>query len=121
MPSDGYLALTCGVSGDPLVYNPYTVLSTASNCHFVSSCTHDPAAELKDVDKNAYYITPAWDPVKGGQGGRGGIGVVAVHGNEDLRFFALACGIPGVVRLNACLKCCLDVCRSSGKFQFVVC
>lgn len=116
-PSDEYLSLRFGISGETLIHNPFMAILTASQCHYVNSCIHDPDAELEYLEPDVYYTTPAWDPAKR----KDGIGVVAVRGNEDLRFYSLVGGQPGVVRINGCLKCCLDACRSSDSFHFVVC
>jgi hypothetical protein len=66
----------------------------------------------------AYSVTPSWEPSHLNIDGR--IGVVAVEGTEDLRFFALCCRSPGVVSIGACLKRCLEHCRVKSH-KYIVC
>ena len=48
------------------------------------------------------------------------IAVIAVAENDDLRFMALAGGCATVIRGNACLQCCLNVCRRMGLYCVIV-
>ena len=43
------------------------------------------------------------------------VDVVAVDGADDLRLFSLGCSACSiVVRKNACVSCCLEVCRRTN-------
>jgi hypothetical protein len=90
-------------------------------CDYMTKCLPSCTGRLRDTElphTGAYYVTPSWEPSHLNLDGQ--IGVVAVEGSEDLRFFALCCGAPGVVSMGACLKCCLEYCRVKSH-KYVVC
>ena len=84
------------------------------------SCIHDPLAILEPPDDDAYYDTHMGDVDNPEYADH--IAVVALHGNDGMRFLALGYSrhSPGVIRQNACLKCCLDLCRRED-LRFVLC
>ena len=90
-------------------------------------CPHDKASSLDRPDPNSRYIGPFnFDPFTSSAAyAKGQIGVIAVDGNTDLRMFALS-ALSGInlelfiVRGNACLQCCLNLCRDAGS-RYVIC
>jgi hypothetical protein len=103
-------------------FAPFAILFAAVHSLYVEECSHCPDAPLSKPDHFAAYTSPFFPWGGGGvvgnqQGTK--LGVVAVHGNERLRMFCLARGLPAVVQLNSCLQCCLDVCRKAD-YQFVI-
>lgn len=99
--------------------SPVQVLINLSQALILEACSHDPGAELSEPDKFCDYMKyPLFDiapeelqRVPGVHRTR----VIGVDGNDGLRLFS--CGIMQlqlVVRKQACLSCCLSVCRSTG-------
>lgn len=119
---DGYLEVypVCGdVNGrtSRILYNLERAL-------ILRRCPHDSASPLEKPDLFSRYMLPTTEgrlSVK-----RGEIGVVAVDGDAGLRMFALSDidYIPSkyafVIRNNACLQCCLDLCRKA-RYRHVIC
>jgi len=85
----------------------------------VEACPHEANSALETEDRFSCYTGPL-NPTQPAAITRDKnymkVGVVAVDGADDLRFFALSCGdttAPLVVRKDACLSCCLDICRKT--------
>lgn len=100
--------------------SPCLLLANLAASLVVECCTHKRDAALITADQFSNYTGPV-NPTKPAmlsmESNSCQIGVVAVEGAEDLRFFAAACGgvrCPLVLRKTACLSCCLDVCRRTG-------
>ncbi|KAK4163766.1 hypothetical protein QBC43DRAFT_319137 [Cladorrhinum sp. PSN259] len=106
-------------------FDPFVALGALSRSLVVDSCTHHPATPLHSSNRDMAYVTP----ISSGKEGRRislvlsatEISVVASDSNDHLRFYYLS-GFDRstldfeffpltVVRLDACLRCCLDVCR----------
>ena len=112
---DGYLLIH--LAGERYVGNASCILSNLANA-LVITCPHDRASPLHIPDPNARYadlsilarFSSSFSDTERQ------IGVIAVDGNTDLRMFAMSV-LPAdllgrvVIRDNACLKCCLDLCR----------
>jgi hypothetical protein len=115
---EGCLELGFGITSTAKSFNPMTVLLNASHSLFVSHCPHPKDVPLDVADINSFFITPHFDLVSGtipeAHYPPDKTAVVAVAGNEGLRFFALAGETPAVIRQSACLQCCIDICRRSG-------
>lgn len=127
---DGYLEVypVCGdVNGlaSRILYNLQRAL-------ILRRCPHDSASPLEKPDLFSRYTLPTTEgelSVK-----RGEIGVVAVDGDAGLRMFALSdselsdfrhddfdtADKDFVIRNNACLQCCLDLCRKA-RYGHVIC
>ena len=105
-------------TGSPATYNPFAVLCAAVNSLYVEACPHSPEAALAEPDIRAAYASP-YEPWGEGYERPSKVGVVPVHGNQSMRMFSLVSGIPGVVQQDACLQCCLDVCRKAN-YAFVI-
>ena len=108
-----------GLVGDPMTY-----LRTASISILAARCSHDKDAQMIEPDRWAVYLTPSGPAYAAtlDDGGLERIFVVAVAGDDRLRFMALAgIGIdsPTVIRGDACLECCLTLCRKAG-FRYVI-
>ena len=99
-------------------YSPFAVICSAVKSLYIETCSHHPDDVLPTPDVHAAYTSPFF-PWGEGPGAPTKLGVVPVHGNEGLRMFCLAHGIPGVVQQSACLACALDICRQS-KYPFVI-
>ena len=120
---DGFLEifLTCGR------YIGFAV-SILSNLTYalVISCPHDRALPLRGPDLNSRYIdlfslagnkASALDT-------EGPVNLLAVDGDTNLRMFAMSAfsslEMPAIIRDNACLQCCLDLCRETGS-RLLIC
>ncbi|KAI9877850.1 MAG: hypothetical protein M1830_002653 [Pleopsidium flavum] len=111
-----YVALLSTASS--ATFNPFAVICAAIKSLYIEDCPHSPDAPLAKADEFAAYTSPYF-PWGEGNKKPTKLGVVPVHGNEGLRMLSLVAGIPGVVQLNACLQCSLDVCRKAN-YAFVV-
>ncbi|KAI9730892.1 MAG: hypothetical protein M1834_005610 [Cirrosporium novae-zelandiae] len=123
------LQIAFGVMPGCMIFNPLHVLGTAVESIFAPYCAHESNRPLDFVDEEAYYITPFWlsqslvlslGSTKMLARNIGKEGVIAVAGNHALRFHSLVSNVPTVVRMNACLGCCLDLCLEA-KYPYVVC
>lgn len=127
---DGYLEVypACGDH----VGRAYTILCFLSRALILRGCPHDSASPLEKPDLFSRYTFPT---TEGGLSvKRGEIGVVPVDGNTGLRMFALSDSELSdfrhddfdtgnknfVIRNNACLQCCLDLCRKA-RYGHVIC
>lgn len=98
--------------------NPRYVLDSAAESVFVN-CTHDRMAQFTPRPSSRIYITSPLNPTPRSQE-IDRIGIVESDRNEYVRFFALATGRPGVVRLNSCLECCVKCCNLLSS-KFIIC
>ncbi|KAK7960446.1 hypothetical protein PG988_011660 [Apiospora saccharicola] len=111
-----------GMDGRYRVANicPIRLLANYASALVVGSCSHAPDTPLVRADAFCSFTGPG-NPTYPASTTTGEtwmkVGVVAVDGANDLRFFAIGCGriqVPIVLRQSACLRCCLDVCRRTG-------
>ena len=102
----------------PATYNPFAILCAAVQSLYVEACPHRPDVPLAEIDQCATYTSPYF-PWGEGNERPTKLGVVPVHGNQGMRMLCLVGGIAGVVQQNACLQCCLDVCRKAN-YPFVI-
>jgi hypothetical protein len=116
---DRFLGLgVCLGSGAPIasIRDPFIVMSTLASSLVAGACPHDRGTPLQTPDTFCDYTSPA-NPF-GYQGGQRTL-VVASDGADHLRFYSLAGlqvranGVNAVVRIDACLECCLDLCRKA--------
>lgn len=119
------LLLNCGFSDLEGCGHPYQMLWAASASLFASSCEHPPDSQLETADENAYFITPCYNSLYESErdgtletpGAASTVRVVPSAGNAEHRFLALA--RPAVIRGDACLACCLRICREAG-YKYVI-
>jgi len=97
--------------------NPRYALESAVESLFVN-CTHDRMAKFTPRNDNI-YITQPLDP-RPPLRDRNNVAVVKCDRNEPIRFFTLASGESGIVRLDSCLECCVKYCHLSSA-RFVLC
>jgi hypothetical protein len=97
--------------------NPRYVLDSAAESLFVN-CTHDRMARFTPHTGNIYTTQPL-DPRPQSRDPNS-IGIVQCDKNEQIRFFTLATGRPGIIRLNSCLECCVKCCHLLAS-RFIVC
>ena len=123
---DGYLEffLAC----ESALGHAPSILSNLAHA-LVISCPHDRASLLHKPDPNARYtdLFLLANQTLSLSGTERQVDVIAVDGNTDLRMFAMSAlsatdrpEAPIVIRNNACLQCCLDLCREAGS-RFLIC
>ncbi|KAK6386135.1 hypothetical protein LTS17_001710 [Exophiala oligosperma] len=125
---DGYLSLHMELSRPFNRFSPMRALETACASLFISSCAHMAESPLPDQQpyREAKFVTPYYNGSMVNPHARGEprlfAWIVAVAGDESLRFFALAAGEPAVVRGSACLKCCVDLyLRNTDRCTHIIC
>jgi len=99
------------------VENPRFALESMAESIFVN-CTHEQMTDFT-ITTNNVYITQPLAPVPRSQD-INSIGIVQCDENEQMRFFTLAKGHPGVIRQNACLECCMKCCQLVAA-RFILC
>ena len=96
----------------------FLILENMQRAVVLESCPHDPNAFLPGPDLSCEYSGPVIPSRFGLKVDDARLRVVAVAGNSGLRMFTLSSASFGaVLRGNACLSCCLDVCR---RFDYTV-
>ena len=130
---DDYLDiyLTCG----NIIGQAYSILSNLSRALIRRGCPHDSALPLGKPDPCSNYVGPLFleaeynlAQVTVTSGHERQIGVVAVDRDAGLRMFVMSDTIPSlfyrqvsfVIRSNACLQCCLDLCRRA-QYNYLIC
>ncbi|KAH6962168.1 hypothetical protein BKA56DRAFT_598419 [Ilyonectria sp. MPI-CAGE-AT-0026] len=100
--------------GVEIVHNPFNIIQNLASCLIVERCPHNRDTELQHADPLCLYDSPLSPQVVQS----GGIRVVNVDGANDVRFYSLSnehvthTGL--VVRIDACFKCCLNVCKTTS-------
>ena len=123
---DGYLDiyLTCGRSNWLAPYILYNLTDS-----LIISCPHDRALPLREPDPISCYVDLDFlaEHSLGASDTEGKVNIVAVDGDSDLRMFAICISpadsksrTPSIIRDNACLQCCLNLCREAG-YRYVIC
>ena len=120
---DGYLEIY--LSCEHCVGHPSSILSKLA-CALIPTCPHDRASPLHRPDPNSCYINffslAAHGPKASNTEKQ--VDVLGVDGNTDMQMFVMsalsATEMPIVIRDNACLQCCLDVCRDAG-YRYLIC
>ncbi|KAI5460529.1 hypothetical protein BGZ63DRAFT_454790 [Mariannaea sp. PMI_226] len=93
-------------------FDPTDALKTLANALLVEHCRQDTNAKLDSSNLLLKFSGPL-EPVDE----KAEVSVVAVDGDDGLRFMALCAaegGCPVVLRNRACLACCLEVCQNTG-------
>ena len=91
---------------------PAQALANLAKALLVEDCPHDPNVDLDFSNPRLRFSGPLrpCDP-------SAEISVVAVDGEDGLRFIALSTleeEYPVVLRKRACLACCLVICQKTG-------
>ena len=97
--------------------NPRFALEAAAESIFVD-CMHEQMAS-HTVNASDIHITQPLAPIPQSKDVES-VGIVQSNRNEQIRFFTLAMGHPGVIRQSACLECCLKCCRITAS-RFILC
>lgn len=127
-PSDLYLKIDLGLDSSLdnnlsfINTSAHQILHSMSMALVLESCPHDPSAALSRPDPFCEYSGPLIPYIESGWNGNGtSVRVVAVAGSCSLRMFTLSSvQSKTVLRGNACLSCCLDVCRRFN-YKVIVC
>jgi hypothetical protein len=132
--AEKHLKLGFGPSSTAKIENPFRILTTMARSLFVS-CGHRMSTPLHTPDRHASFsltyvrdeiLDPrAFDTVQSAEATARkhqdtNLTVIPVAGNEGLRLFSMTSSMPGVVRYNACLECCIKVARKSGLLYVVI-
>ncbi|KAL6714543.1 hypothetical protein ACLMJK_007968 [Lecanora helva] len=87
------------------IRNPRRIWDAALDSVFVD-CSHDPATPYHPQSLNTWDLQPVdprrqkWDHPD--------VGIVQSYQNEPVRCFTLTSGHPAIVRMQACLNCCIE-------------
>ncbi|OBT65410.1 hypothetical protein VE03_06101 [Pseudogymnoascus sp. 23342-1-I1] len=112
---DDFLELGVYLEGSPveILRNPLKIINTLACSLVFERCPHNRDAELQSADLFCAYTSPLHPENHHG----GKTSVVAVDGADHLRFYSLGGvgrnTVPMVMRIDACLECCLAVCRKA--------
>ncbi|KAF4436753.1 hypothetical protein F53441_13187 [Fusarium austroafricanum] len=91
--------------------NPLLLLSSPADTLLLSGCPHSRDAKLSRPDRFCRYAAP-WHDHSSAYESTSDVEVIATAGSDMLRAFSLSCiSGPKVLRGNACIDCCLQVCR----------
>ena len=128
--SEDSLSIRMGIqrSGDKLkvlaLTAPFAVLRNLVSALIYIRCPHPPDSALSDPDSSCRYSTsPAIRDHLKRENDAEKIFVVADAGNDGLRMFSLgspAPPFPVVLRKDACLSCCVQLCRRAG-YAAIIC
>ena len=126
---DGYLEVYLAYGNS--VGRAFNILSNLSRALICRGCPHDSALPLSRPDPCSNYMGPLFaeaETIKSGS--QMWIGVVAVDRGASLRMFAMSTDVDSsglsdrescfVIRNNACLQCCLDLCRRV-RYKYLIC
>jgi hypothetical protein len=133
--TDGWLIITLAL-GKNASYSPRSpsfILKNMAWALVVESCAHDPESQLASSRAWLTHSGPL-KPLGDIHPSRNqlNIDVIAVNGEERLRMYTLASNnfevmsrthyeaSPMVLRVRACLACCLEVCHKAN-YRVVVC
>ena len=105
-------------------FSPSTVLKHLPLTLVAQGCFHDGDTALDPPDAGCRYVGPLEFDSRNPDEAVATIDVVAVDGNDGLRMVALIRASDGnrlaLVRNNACLACCLAICRRA-KHNLLIC
>ncbi|KAK2669990.1 hypothetical protein RAB80_014127 [Fusarium oxysporum f. sp. vasinfectum] len=91
--------------------NPLLLLPSLADTLLLSECPHNRDAKLSRPDTFCRYAAP-WHDHASAYGSHSDVDVIATANSDMLRAFSLSCiSGPKVLRGNACIDCCLQVCR----------
>lgn len=100
--------------------NSSLLITALKDTFFYEDCLHDRQSMLEEADR---FITnqPPWHEGVAENDENPRVNIIAVDGSEELRHFALAhANGPVVLRRDACLRCCLDLCRRTSARRLIL-
>ena len=108
------LVLRSAEEGRNYYNNPWHIFSGHSRSLILESCGHNRDIPLKQAEPRCTYTSPYRPCPESAEE----IAVVAVDGASHLQFFSMGMKeYPNmqlfVFRIDACLECCLDLCRKA--------
>lgn len=105
--------------------NPIDNVLGLSNGLLIEGCSHPPSTPLDHEDKFASYCEPLGGILVPPEQPSSHVAVMAVHGADDLRLVSVSkAQCEGykffILRGNACLACCLTLCRLANVHQLIL-
>jgi hypothetical protein len=92
--------------------SPMQMIDNLKNKVILEKCSHNCRAGVED--RFCSYSAP-WDTHESSINSTSQVDIVAVDRADDLRALSLACSkAPSVLRRDACLACCLNLCRNTN-------
>ena len=128
MPEDDLLEIFLSIldpagSISTIIRSPCQILTTLATALIVRACPHPASSTLPQADpfcEFSHYLQPLFlDTTNGNLN----LAVVPVNKNNGLRMISMAshqAPFPVVLRGDACLSCCLEVCRRAA-YPVVIC
>ncbi|KAH7242780.1 hypothetical protein BKA59DRAFT_457344 [Fusarium tricinctum] len=101
--------------------NPLLLLPSLADTLLLSGCPHSRDAKLSRPDIFCRYAAP-WHDHASAYDSHSNVDVIATASSNMLRAFSLSCiSGPKVLRGNACIGCCLQVCRiTQGSIHILI-
>ncbi|KAI0532579.1 hypothetical protein GGR58DRAFT_517599 [Xylaria digitata] len=99
--------------------NPRTFLDSAAESLFVN-CIHDPASKFLPEHARILEALPS-DPRFPSCNDGASVRVVQCANNEPMRFYCLTSGVPAVIRMEACLECCVAHSQLARHTGYILC
>lgn len=94
--------------------HPMDLLFNLEKTLLLERCPHDGHAGITPTDRFCSYNSPL-DAHQEACNSSSHVDIIPVGYANDLRCFSLACtSVPVVLRKNACIACCLDLCREAA-------
>ncbi|KAL7793370.1 hypothetical protein V8C43DRAFT_44267 [Trichoderma afarasin] len=100
--------------------SPSFFITALKDTLFYEDCLHDSQSRLEEADRfTTNQLLWHEEVAKNDENPR--VNIIAVDGSEGLRRFALAdANGPVVLRRDACLRCCLDLCRRTSARRLIL-
>lgn len=100
--------------------SPSFFITALKDTLFYEDCLHDSQSRLEEADRFTTNQLLWHEGVDENDENRR-VNIIAVDGSEELRRFALAdANGPVVLRRDACLRCCLDLCRRTSARRLIL-
>ncbi|KAL6798621.1 hypothetical protein J3E68DRAFT_400324 [Trichoderma sp. SZMC 28012] len=95
-------------------------ITALKDTFFYEDCQHDGRSWLEEADRFTTIQSP-WSEAVAENDENSHVRIIAVDGSEDLRLLALLhANGPVVLRRDACLRCCLDLCRRTATRRLIL-
>ncbi|KAI1110084.1 hypothetical protein F5Y14DRAFT_430185 [Nemania sp. NC0429] len=99
--------------------NPRNFLDSAAQSLFIN-CVHDPASTFLPEHVRILQAPPS-DPKLPVCNDGASVRIVQCANNEAMRFYSLASGGPAVIRMEACLECCVAHSQLARHTGYILC